>query len=339
MFQEHFGISENPFANTPDPDFLFMSARHKEALAHLVYGVNGESGFVLLTGEIGTGKTTLCRYLADNMPEGVELALCINPRRSEVELLDSICDEMGISVHGDRGKVKDLTDSINAYLLDVHARGGHAVLMIDEAQNLGFEQLEQVRLLTNLETAERKLLQIILVGQPELRARIDEADLVQLSQRITARYHLAPMDRVEAGAYIRHRLSVAGLSDDVFGEDAIDIVFRASAGVPRLINSICERCLLGAYATGVKTVDAALARRSAGEVLGRSAADEPERPKRGLVAGLLAAAIVGAVFVTLDPLRLSIVPGISEAPAVVSVRERISTWPIVGAVFRSGSDE
>ena len=339
MFQQYFGINENPFANTPDPDFLFMSARHKEALAHLVYGVNGESGFVLLTGEIGTGKTTLCRYLADNMPDGAELALCINPRRSEIELLDSICDEMGISVHGDRNRVKDLTDSINAYLLDVHARGGHAVLMIDEAQNLGFEQLEQIRLLTNLETAERKLLQIILVGQPELRDRIAEADLIQLSQRITARYHLAPMAHDEADAYIRHRLSVAGMSDDVFSPGAVDVIYRASGGVPRLINSICERCLLGAYANSVKTVDADLASRSAAEVMGTTPAVEPERPKRWWLIALSAAALVFILFVVFDPLRLSLVPGLSEAQPITEVRDQIRQWPVIGQMFRTAPGE
>ncbi|MEQ8665979.1 MAG: AAA family ATPase [Rhodospirillales bacterium] len=334
MFQEHFGISENPFANTPDPDFLFMSSRHKEALAHLVYGVNGESGFVLLTGEIGTGKTTLCRYLAENMPDGVELALCINPRRSEVELLDSICDEMGITVHGDRSKVKDLTDSINAYLLDVHARGDHAVLMIDEAQNLGFEQLEQVRLLTNLETAERKLLQIILVGQPELRDRIAESDLVQLSQRITARYHLTPMERDEAEAYILHRLDVAGLSEDIFDKEAIALIYRASGGVPRLINSICERCLLGAYANGTKTIDANLAMRSADEVLGKPVQPDRPAPRRRLWLAACAAMVLVGAFVTLDPLRWSLVPGLSESPAIKTARDEIREWPLVGSLFR-----
>lgn len=327
MFHDHFGISENPFANTPDPDFLFMSTRHKEALAHLVYGVNGESGFVLLTGGIGTGKTTLCRYLADHMPDGVEFALCINPRRSEAELLESICDEMGISVHGDRNKVKDLTDSINVYLLDLHARGGRAVLIIDEAQNLEFAQLEQVRLLTNLETSARKLLQIILVGQPELKDRLDQPDLVNLSQRITARYHLTAMNSNEVNAYIVHRLSVAGFVHEVFTPAAVDIIFQATNGVPRLVNSICERCMLGAYALGITIVDAELARESATEVLGTPAVKPTESkgsPQRIVV---FAAVLLLIAFGVLLPLQAS------DAPAIDQVRALAEDWPLVGQLL------
>lgn len=331
MFHDHFSIRENPFANTPDPDFLFMSTRHKEALAHLVYGVNGESGFVLLTGGIGTGKTTLCRYLADHMPEGVEFALCINPRRSEAELLESICDEMGITVHGDRNKVKDLADSINAYLLDLYARGGRAVLIIDEAQNLEFAQLEQIRLLTNLETAERKLLQIILVGQPELKDRIDQPDLVNLSQRVTARYHLTAMSSDEVFAYIVHRLSVTGLNDETFTSDAVDLIYRMSGGVPRLINSICERCMLGAYALGRTTVDEALARDSATEVLGTPVLPKPEsdNPSRRIVA--FATVLLIVALGILVPLHGS------EPPAIEQVREAVSQWPFIGEVLLGNS--
>jgi len=327
MFHDHFGIRENPFANTPDPDFLFMSARHKEALAHLVYGVNGESGFVLLTGGIGTGKTTLCRYLADNMPDGVEFALCINPRRSEAELLESICDEMGITVHGDRNKVKDLTDSINAYLLDLHARGGRAVLIIDEAQNLEFPQLEQIRLLTNLETAERKLLQIILVGQPELKERIDQPDLVNLSQRVTARYHLTPMNSDEVYAYIVHRLSVTGLNDKTFTSGAVDLIYTLSGGVPRLINSICERCMLGAYALGTTTVDKDLARDSAAEVLGTPVVPKSDTRAPAHRIAIFAAVLLVITLAILVPLQSKDGQGIEQ------LREMTRDWPMIGKLL------
>jgi len=332
MFQDHFGISENPFANTPDPRYLFMSPSHKEALAHLVYGVNGESGFVLLTGEIGTGKTTLCRYLADHIPQGVELALCVNPRQSEAELLETICDEINITVHGSRSRVKDLTDSINAYLLDVNARGGRAVVIIDEAQNLGFAQLEQVRLLTNLETAKRKLLQIILVGQPELKTRIEQPDLVQLSQRITARYHLPPMGDHETDAYIRHRLRVAGLGNEVFSDEALTVIRESVRGVPRLINSVCERCLLGAYAKGAHGVDAALARQSVREVLGdwRPASRWPS-----VLASAAAIVVValGIGYLALDPHNLGLMPAATRTETVQTWRGHASDWPLIGRLF------
>lgn len=325
MFRDHFGIEKNPFSNTPDPDFLFMSPHHKEALAHLIYGVEGNSGFVLLTGEVGTGKTTLCRYLAENVPDNVELALCINPMLTEVELLASICDDMGIRHEGSRYSAKELTDSINRHLLDVHAGGGRAVLVIDEAQNLGFNRLEQVRLLTNLETADTKLLQIILIGQPELKTMVDQPELRQLSQRITARYHLEPMTKAEVRAYIGHRLGVVGLSADIFSGPAIDVINERTRGIPRLINSICERCLLGAYVAGTKTVDARLARAAAAEVLGDGGAPEPRRLMPAIAASAMILALAGTL--ALDPFDMKLLPGVSESPRMIAVRERLRAWP------------
>ncbi len=325
MFREHFGIEKNPFSNTPDPDFLFMSPRHKEALAHLIYGVEGNSGFVLLTGEVGTGKTTLCRYLAGNVPDNVELALCINPRLTEVELLASICDDMGIRDPGSRYSAKELTDSINRHLLDVHANGGRAVLVIDEAQNLGFNRLEQVRLLTNLETADTKLLQIILIGQPELKDMVDKPELRQLSQRITARYHLEPMTPAEVKEYIGHRLGVAGLGPEVFAASAMSVINEHTRGIPRLINSICERCLLGAYVAGTKTVDSKLALAAAREVLGDARVIKPHSLIPAIAASALA--LVIAATLALDPFAMKLVPGVSQSPKMVAVRERLRTWP------------
>ena len=325
MFRDFFGIEKNPFSNTPDPEFLFMSPSHKEALAHLIYGVEGNSGFVLLTGEVGTGKTTLCRYLADNAPENADLALCINPRLTEVELLASICDDVGVGHLGSRYSVKELTDSINRHLLDVHARGRRAVLVIDEAQNLGFNALEQVRLLTNLEAADTKLLQIILIGQPELRDIVEKPELRQLSQRITARYHLPPMAPAEVGDYVAHRLRIAGLAPETFSTGAINVIIENARGIPRLINSIGERCLLGAYAADIKTISADLAHAAAREVLGEERVKKPRR-LAPVLAGVLVA-ILAAGTIALDPFGLNLAPAVSQSAAMTTARDRIRQWP------------
>ncbi len=332
MYQEYFGVEENPFSNTPDPKYLFMSRRHKEALAHLIYGVEGGSGFVLLTGEIGAGKTTLSRYLADHLPDNVELALCVNPRLTEAELMASICDDLAIDVDGSRYSIKDLTSSLNAYLLETYAGGGRAVLMIDEAQNLTLGLLEQIRLLTNLETAQDKLLQIILIGQPELKDLLYRPDMHQFSQRITARYHLKPLQAVETRAYIAHRLSVAGVPTEIFHPSALKVIGQRSRGVPRLINNICDRCLLGAYAAGRRDVDAALARRAADEVLGPAGATGRWRM---MVAGAgIAAIIVGLAVIVLDPRDQRLLPSISQTPMAIAARAEISTWPGFKHLFR-----
>ena len=270
MFREYFGIEENPFSNTPDPKYLFMSDRHQEALAHLQYGVQGSSGFVLLTGEVGTGKTTLCRCLVEQLPDHIDLALCLNPSLNETELLATICDELGIDVSDARpDSVKNHMDALNRHLLDGHARGRRTVLIIDEAQNLSRSLLERVRLLTNLETSTTKLLQVILIGQPELREILGRGDMRQLSQRITARYHLDPMTREEADNYIRHRLQIGGLDAGLITPGALAEIHAHSGGIPRLINALCERSLLGAFAGGKTSIEESLARTAAHEVLGR----------------------------------------------------------------------
>jgi general secretion pathway protein A len=245
MYQKHFGLTERPFSIAPDPRFLYMSQQHREALAHLLYGVGEGGGFVQLTGEVGTGKTTICRCLLEQLPGQVDMALILNPRVNALELLASLCDELHISYAPDTSSVKVLTDILSAYLLDSHARGRRTVLMIDEAQNLSTEALEQVRLLTNLETTREKLLQIILVGQPELRSLLGRVELRQLSQRITARYHLEPISRSETAAYIRHRLQVCGAAEAIFNERAIDLVHQLSCGVPRLINVLARSPSMG----------------------------------------------------------------------------------------------
>src|SRR5579863_4453653 len=236
MYLAFFGLAEKPFSITPDPRYLYLSARHADALAHLVYGISEAGGFVQLTGEVGTGKTTIIRSLLSRTPQNAEIALILNPRLSPGEFLLSLCEELGM---GADGSAKELVDLLNRYLLRSHAQGRRVVLIVDEAQNLAPEVLEQIRLLTNLETETQKLLQIILIGQPELRRLLAREDLRQLAQRITGRYHLDPLSREETAAYIRHRLRVAGATRDVFTRGALYEIYRVSGGIPRLINIVC----------------------------------------------------------------------------------------------------
>lgn len=269
MYSSFFGLNEKPFSITPDPRYLFMSARHGEALAHLVYGVTESGGFIQLTGEVGTGKTTLCRTLLLNrMPSNANVAVVLNPQLSAPEFLQAICEELGVAVPKAVDSIKTMIDTLNRHLLDAHAQGKRTILVVDEAQNLAPDVLEEVRLLTNLETSKQKLLQIILIGQPELRELLARNDLRQLAQRITGRYHLEPLTREETGQYIEHRLQVAGALGEVFDAAAKRAVFELSQGIPRLVNVICDRALLGAYSQGTRQVNAALVRRAASEVSG-----------------------------------------------------------------------
>lgn len=270
MYLEHFGLKEPPFAITPDPRFVFLSERHRDALAHLLYGIGqgGSGGFVLLTGEVGTGKTTLSRLLLEQLPENTRVALVLNPRLTPTELLETICEELKLDIEGCRGSVKGLVDALNAFLLEAYAAGQRVVLIVDEAQNLSFEALEQIRLLTNLETPTQKLLQIILIGQPELRTLLEQPNLRQLSQRVTARYHLTPLDAIETEEYVRHRLKVAGCQRLPFTRLALRALYRHSGGIPRLINVIADRALLAAYARDLDTVGEGLVHAAAREALG-----------------------------------------------------------------------
>ena len=271
MYTSFFGLNEKPFSITPDPRYLFLSERHGEALAHLVYGVTESGGFIQLTGEVGTGKTTLCRTLLLNrVPNNADVAVVLNPQLSALEFLEAICEELGVKVPKRKDSIKALIDALNRYLLDAHADGRRTILVVDEAQNLAPEVLEEVRLLTNLETAKQKLLQIILIGQPELRELLARNDLRQLAQRITGRYHLEPLSPEETDQYIEHRLKVAGALGEVFDAGAKRAVFRLSQGVPRLINVICDRALLGAYSQGSRLVSRRLVRRAAAEISGES---------------------------------------------------------------------
>jgi len=245
-----------------------MSGQHQEALAHLVYGINSDGGFVLLTGEVGTGKTTLCRCLLEQLPETCHSAFIYNPKLTVTELLATICAEFGIAVPAGTKSIKVFVDHINIFLLDTHAKGHKTVLIIDEAQNLSIPVLEQLRLLTNLETNERKLLQIILLGQPELRDLVARPELRQLAQRIVARYHLRPLGKRETAAYVNHRLTVAGTARNLFPPSTLNKLYSLSNGVPRVINLLCDRALLGAYVQGKDKVDWRTLSNAAQEVFG-----------------------------------------------------------------------
>lgn len=256
MYLDYYGLKEAPFSITPDPRFVFLSERHRDALAHLLYGIGqgGSGGFVQLTGEVGTGKTTLCRLLLEQLPENTRVALVLNPRLSPLELLETIGEELKLDLTGRRGSLKGLVDALNAYLLEAYAQGLRVVLIIDEAQNLSAEALEQVRLLTNLETPTQKLLQIILLGQPELRELLARAELRQLAQRVTARYHLTPLSADETEAYVRHRLTIAGCSRFPFTRLALRRLHHHSGGVPRVINVIADRALVAGYVRNLQQI-------------------------------------------------------------------------------------
>ena len=269
MYLAHYGLTEPPFAITPDPRFVFLSERHRDALAHLMYGIGqgGSGGFVQLTGEVGTGKTTLCRLLLEQLPPNVRIALVLNPKQTPLELLETIADELQLDLPGKRRSIKMLVDALNTHLLSAYGQGLRVVLVIDEAQELSRDALEQVRLLTNLETTTQKLLQIVLLGQPELRDALARPALRQLAQRITARFHLTPLAAPESEAYLRHRLGIAGAHAFPFDDGAVKRLHALSGGVPRLLNVLGDRALLAGYVHGKTRVDAPLVDLAATEVL------------------------------------------------------------------------
>jgi len=296
MYLEFYGLKEAPFSITPDPRYVFLSERHRDALAHLLYGVGkgGSGGFVQLTGEVGTGKTTLCRLLLEQLPENTRVALVLNPKVSPIELLETICDELHLDTTGKKGSLKGLVDALNAFLLDAYAQGLRVVLIVDEAQNLSTDSLEQVRLLTNLETPTQKLLQIILLGQPELRDKLDDPELRQLAQRITARYHLTPLDRGETEAYVRHRLAVAGAVRMPFSRLGLRALYARSGGIPRLVNVIGDRALMAGYAREQASIGERLVDRAADETLPGTARYWLHRYGRWAAAALVLVAVGAA---------------------------------------------
>jgi general secretion pathway protein A len=299
MYERFFGLTEPPFSIAPDPRYLYMSEKHREALAHLLYGIN-HGGFVLLTGEVGTGKTTICRCLFEQLPPQTALAFVFNPKLTAVELLQTLCDEFRIDQPpmrpGAMPSIKALIDRINAHLLLNHARGFTSVLVIDEAQNLSADVLEQMRLLTNLETNERKLLQVIMIGQPELRTLLQQPNLRQLAQRITARYHLSALDASEVAAYVARRLEVAGVERPLFPPEVIARLHRLTGGVPRLVNILADRALLGAYVQGESHVTRRTLDRAAAEIFDDRANRKVVAIRRAAMGGgALAAAALAAL--------------------------------------------
>jgi len=339
MYKEHFGLKELPFSIAPDPRYLYLSQQHREALAHLVYGIKSEGGFVLLTGEVGTGKTTVCRCLLEQIPESSNIAFILNPKVSVEELMAVICDELGIGYPEGNTSNKVFVDAINAYLLDAYARGRSTVLILEEAQNLSPEVLEQIRLLTNLETNRQKLLQIIMIGQPELKEILSRPDMLQLSQRITARYHIGPLSEEEVGAYVNHRLAVAGSKSALFPDRIIGRLYRLSRGIPRLINVICDRALLGAYVQGKEKVDRKTLTTAAREALGEKTFPlKLRRQLRLAVAGLvmiLCAVIAVAFYENKSLFSITGTSGNLTAKEKTGVKTVALRWPDGQPVARS----
>ena len=314
MYLSYFGLNEAPFSITPDPAFVFLSPRHRDALAHLLYGIGqgGSGGFVQLTGEVGTGKTTLCRCLLEQIPEGTRIALLLNPLVTPRELLAAVSEELGIDVSETIDSTRLLVDGLNRYLISAHERGERVVVVIDEAQNLSPEALEQVRLLTNLETSKEKLLQIVLLGQPELRELLQRRNLRQLAQRITARYHLSPLDPKDTHLYIRHRMQVAGSQRNPFKRSAMNALYQRSKGIPRLINIIADRSLVAAFARERLDVTTAMVHAAANEVqLGENQVKRLRWP--WLLAALTAVVVTGIALTSVDGI---FVPEKALAPAV-----------------------
>ena len=327
MYHEFFGLKEPAFSIAVNPRYLFMSDQHREALAHLLYGIQN-GGFVMLTGEVGTGKTTIIRCLLEQLPPNTDMAIVLNPMGSAPELLSTICDELGVGYIADELTVKGLTDALNQFLLDNHRKGRKTVLLIDEAQLLKVPVLEQIRLLTNLETTTEKLLQIMLVGQPELKRLLARPALRQLSQRITARFHLEALNLPETKAYIAHRLKIAGLPDHQrpFSDAMIKKIHQFSGGVPRLINVISERLLLGAYAQNHHHIDNQIFAAAVKEVAGTTTQEEEKlATTRTSWHALFVVALVGimvAVWVLVpDEAPLPTAPVVTQGASAASVAQ------------------
>ena len=331
MYNEYFGFHEKPFSIAPDPRYLYLSEMHQDGLAHLKYGLSSEGCIILLTGEVGTGKTTLCRFFLEQLEPTANVALIINPGLSAFELLVTVCDEFMVNLGDNAFNTKHYLDALNEFLLEAHAANNPALLVIDEAQNLDKEALEMIRLLTNLETNRQKLLKIFLLGQSELSTLLISPDLTQVNQRITGRFHLTGLRAQETREYIAHRLNVAGGdARQLFSGRAVKRIHQLTGGVPRLINSLCDRSLIGAYADGQERVDESIVKKAAKEIFGFDHASRTiEVPVNSLVAGVLTMLAIVLVWVgtTSDIFHLnlrSILPPPQQsttAPAVTNTQD------------------
>jgi general secretion pathway protein A len=340
MYAAFFGLTQPPFSIAPDPRLLFMSERHREALAHLLYGLSGGGGFVLLTGEIGAGKTTVCRCFLEQVPDNCNVAYIFNPKLTVGELLKSICEEFHVTVPQNNllpPSVKDYIDPLNAFLLQAHGAGKNNVLIIDEAQNLSADVLEQLRLLTNLETSERKLLQIILIGQPELRTMLQRPELEQLAERVIARYHLGSLTQLETAQYIRHRLEVSGLRHALpFDNKTLKRIHELARGIPRRINLLCDRALLGAFGAGQASVNRALVDQAADEVFMRSTgvpAFWRRKPALvGLAMAMAMAAGAGLLSMARFATQVAPAPQLTAHASMVSLAEPPATGSVASSL-------
>ena len=333
IYQQYFALSCEPFSIVPDPGFLYPSSQHRQAVAHLKYGLDREGGFVLLTGEVGTGKTTLTRTLIKRLPPHVRVAYVLNSTFDAADVLASICQELGIKLpkSSKTSLTKNCVDALNADLIESHAEGKKTLVVIEEAQNLSPEVLEILRLLSNLETATHKLLHILLVGQPELLETLAQKDQRQLNQRVVARFHLLPLAKTDVANYVNHRLHHAGANRAIFESSAMTALFKLTQGVPRLINLICHHALLAAYATGAKTVSAKLVKAAAVEIFD---IEKPKQKSSGTlgwslvfcaVVALLAAAFYGDQFQSKTPLKAQSV----EVPVKIENQDLIASQPLI----------
>lgn len=264
MYQEFFSLKIKPFSISPDPNFLFLSERHKEAIIHLQHGLQGHTGFALLTGEVGTGKTTICRALIENMDENSDIASILNPALSDVELLSTICDNFKIKYHNN--ELSNLFERLTAWIINNSEQGRRSIVIVDEAQHLNFSALEQLRLLTDIETNNKKVLQVILIGQTELQEKLKQTEFLQLAQRITARYHLLSLNAQESHLYIQHRLNIAGSNHAIFDKSALQEIFKKCAGTPRLTNILCDKSLLVAYTQDSHIVTLKMVKQASTEI-------------------------------------------------------------------------
>jgi general secretion pathway protein A len=297
VYLSYFGLTDNPFSIAPNPDYLFMSPRHREALAHLTFGLKESGGFVMLTGEVGTGKTTVSRKLLQDLSDDTQTAVILNPTLSAIELLATVCDELGVKYKANTNSLKVFTDKILNKLADNHANGINTVLIIDEAQHLMPEVLEQLRLLTNLETTREKLLKVVLIGQPELQQLLRRNELRQLAQRVTARYHLLPLTKAEVALYVAHRLQVAHGNPNIFTDTSLSSLFQISGGIPRVINLLCDRAMTLAYTLQKPRITHQLVVAASYQVLGEDIVQQRQKDlwQRFFVGSFVTSIFIGLV--------------------------------------------